>query len=605
VINLLYLQPGEQRDTAKAMAWRLGAYTTVCPFDRAITHVLFKVNPLDKTATQVSVQVDDDRVSFVDIAWLETCAQDGKRLPSSTFLQARVHYNPVCDEAVKRGDAGLGGSAGLHRRPSRALTMATSDTMLPLPLPAPQVPSSSSSSAPVRSGPPQPALRSPPLVAQGPFAGLTLGLLGWAPEDDVTKEMVRKICENGGTTVYGSAESVLEAQVNTCICQGYSTPDVGQKVLANFATIKWVDACVAEGICHSITNFLHFAPGPGPLPLQDMANCLVRITALGASDNRKRTRLQELVEVLGAKVAKQSSKWGEITHVVCVMPEHLDRKMYEVACKKNVPTVSVQWLFDCFSMNSRQPEAKYDVANVLGKMDSQAKISSETNNLHSSRSFNAEVLSGHDVLVSPSALGSDARLPQMAEELGGTVQTWRSPTEFAQLLASCEVTPSEPSTAGTLGSSAGLASSGAEAGGNGARSSGKRRHVVVLLDKEEVTEGTQLATFIAKLGTERREIFVVPAWLSETFQQRRRLPLEAFAALPPMEDSEGAAAKRQRLGSGSLGEAAYAWQPASLKSLEELAEDSRARALQSIAEQKVNEGLRLAELRREPSRLGG
>jgi len=130
---------------------------------------------------------------------------------------------------------------------------------------------------------------------------------------------------------------------------------------------------------------------------------------------------------------------------------------------------------------------------------------------------------------------------------------------------------------------------------SGADGGAGRPQVLVLVDAEEVGGATPaLASLLAALGSEARGLFVLPTWLSETYQQRRRLPLEAFAALLA-EDAERPEPKRQR-----LDEATYAWQPAELKRLEELAEDSRARELQSKVQQKVNEGLRLAELRKAP-----
>lgn len=134
---------------------------------------------------------------------------------------------------------------------------------------------------------------------------------------------------------------------------------------------------------------------------------------------------KELVEVLGAKVAQQSMRWAEITHIVCAMPELMDRKQYDAACRKDIPVVTVQWLFDCFNLNVRQAEERYAIGGLLGKMESQGKsaevVSQQTVDV-APASFAVDVLSGHDVFVSPSALGSDERLPQMAEELGAKVR---------------------------------------------------------------------------------------------------------------------------------------------------------------------------------------
>merc|ERR1719203_903533 len=75
--------------------------------------------------------------------------------------------------------------------------------------------------------------------------------------------------------------------------------------------------------------------------------------------------------------------------------------------------------------------------------------------------FPSGILAEHDILISPSALGSDAGLPQMAEELGGTVRAWLSADELASLLESSEVlTVASGSTA------AGVAETEARSGGS-------------------------------------------------------------------------------------------------------------------------------------------
>merc|ERR1719424_390637 len=97
VICLLYLPPGYDRNYAKALAWKCGAFTTLDPLDRAITHVLFKV--VGKMSANVSVPIDEDRVSFLDIAWLETTVRDGRRSSENSHAQQPVQYHPTCDMA--------------------------------------------------------------------------------------------------------------------------------------------------------------------------------------------------------------------------------------------------------------------------------------------------------------------------------------------------------------------------------------------------------------------------------------------------------------------------------------------------------------------------
>jgi len=203
-------------------------------------------------------------------------------------------------------------------------------------------------------------------------------------------------------------------------------------------------------------------------------------------------------------------------------------------------------------------------------------------------SFATKVLANHEVLISPSALGSDPQLPQKAEELGAVAHTWRS---FAELMALLKRLRSASSWWHRARERIG----GSEDGDGSA----SRRNIVVLLDQEEVGEPTSpMAAFAAAAAQETRELFVMPSWLSETHRQLRRAPMEAFAALPTTEPGSPVA-KRQR-----QDEATYAWQSAELTRLEQLAEDSKTRAMQSKVQQKLNEGLRLAELRQGTSRGG-
>lgn len=294
--------------------------------------------------------------------------------------------------------------------------------------------------------------------------------------------------------------------------------------------------------------------------------------------------------MLGARVAQQSSRWSDITHIVCVIPELLDPKLREAAQRRRIPVVTVQWLSECFATNARQPETRFSLSEPSAAAPPPPARQLDAG-VQPTQSFAATVLAGHDVLISPSVLGSRAQLPQMAEELGASVHTWRSAEELKALLEH----PNASSVARAAEPGCAVDAPAAEVAGEVGR-----RQTVVLLDREEASDGSgPLASFIAGLGTERRSLFVLAAWLSETFRQRRRLPLENFGALPA-EEPERAPPKRPR-----LGEAVYAWEPPGWAKLEELAEDSRARAMQSKVQEKVNEGLRLVQLRRQPSCLGG
>jgi len=437
----------------------------------------------------------------------------------------------------------------------------------------------------------QPPMRSLPLVEQGIFAGTVLGMVGWTTGDADEQALIEKIRSQGGTVVHGGTppEVLLDVQLDVLVCREFGPPPIpAPRVALPLATVHWVNACLADNTCHLRSSFPHFEPGPGPLPLEAMRGCSIRITALEACSHRRRKRIEELVVLLGSQVAQQDSRWAQITHVVCVVPELLDKRLFEGAMKRSKPVVTFQWLCDCFRMQARLPEDQYAVS-IKSLAGSALQIGGVAGAQTSAASFATKVLASHEVLISPSALGSDPQLPRKAEELGAVAHTWRS---FAELMALLEAYGVHPVGATVQGQGLG----GSEDG----EGSNSRRNVVVLLDQEEAGESTgPMAAFAAAAPPETRELFVIPSWLSETHRQLRRAPMEAFAALPTTEPGSPAA-KRQR-----QDEATYAWQSAEFTRLEQLAEDSKTRAMQSKVQQKLNEGLRLAELRQGTSRLGG
>jgi len=584
VLCLLYLSPGHDRNYAKALAWKCGAFTTLDPLDRAITHVLFKV--VSKISINVSIPEDEDRVSFLDIAWLEACVRAGRRSPEHTYAQQLVNYNPACDSAhaaiLGRSISSTATSILGHARPNRVtatLQMRPSDAPAPLADAAP--------SKPVVSVVAKPTV-SMPTSDKGVFAGMRLAVYSGqsAPDAESTRVLAEKLCSHGATVVRGSPEALLESRPNWCICcDAFAPPSILQQSSLKLTTISWVNACIIDGMLHSRTSFPHFNPCAGTLPIPDMSTCAIRLTAVGgahdaAQSNRKRALLEEVAQLLGATVVDQKAKWSEITHMVCVVPELVDIKQYESSCKRNKHMVTLKWLFDCFYMYSRQPEENYCIKTPQLMVPDSPGMQMQTP-IPKQRSL--AVLASFQIFISPSSFGSDDKLPCRAEDLGAEVHTWRSADELQAALASCGILPSN----GNGDEPESLAS--------GSSKGGHDQKIVVLVEKEEVSSaGSPLAAFIAALPATRRGIFVLPTWLAETFSQRRSLPLEAFSALPAP-DAEGQAPKRQRTSS----EAQYAWQPAASKSLTEMAEESRARALQSKQQQKVSEGLRLADLRRE------
>jgi len=622
VLCLLYLTPGQQRDMAKALAWRCGAFTTLDPLDRSITHVLFRV--VGKRQVQVSVPIEDDRVAFVDVSWLEACVQEGRRVCEASYPQQHVVYNPSCDAANAnvQGRLPMGMSALATGSTSQVKLQAPHSSEAPPSIAIqqtavtavePQAPAAAAQptaasvqgsisassaigacNASADMGRPlqrQPSARSPPLVEQGIFAGTVLGMVGWSSGDADERALIDKIRSQGGTVVHGGspADAVLDFQLDVLVCRDFGPPPISAtRVALPLATVHWVNACLADNTCHPRSSFPHFEPGPGPLPLEAMRGCSIRITALEASSHRRRKRIEELVVLLGSQVAQQDSRWAQITHVVCVVPELLDKRLFEGATRRSKPVVTVQWLCDCFRMQTRLSEEHYAVS-VKALAGSGLQAGGAAGAQTTAASFATKVLAGHEVLISPSALGSDPQLPRKAEELGAVAHTWRSFAELLTLLKAHGVHPVGPPVQGQ----------GLESSEDG-DTSANRRNVVVLLDQEEVGEPTSpIATFAAAAAPETRELFVIPSWLSETHRQLRRAPMEAFAALPTIEPGSPVA-KRQR-----QDEATYAWQSAELTRLEQLAEDSKTRAMQSKVQQKLNEGLRLAELRQGTSRLGG
>ncbi|CAE7499925.1 unnamed protein product [Symbiodinium microadriaticum] len=286
-----------------------------------------------------------------------------------------------------------------------------------------------------------------------------------------------------------------------------------------------------------------------------LSGLTVRITALDDSKQscRERQRLQEMAHGLGATVADQRSRLGDITHFVCVVPDRLEAGLAEKARKRQIHIVAVHWLLDCNRHGIRQPEARYSVRDAA-PLPTQSEPLLEDAVSKASPCVAATVLAKCDILVSPWALGVEPKLTQMAKELGATsVRTWRTPAELRSLLQ--------------------------------ASSEGQTRAVVV--EKDETRQGS-LEGCVEKWTPELRSIFVQPSWLSETYSQRRRLPLSSFTAFSGADD----ALSPLRVAP----EAAYAWQPAEMKRLQEAAAQADAQEAESKAQQRVSQGLRLADL---------
>jgi hypothetical protein len=319
-----------------------------------------------------------------------------------------------------------------------------------------------------------------------------------------------------------------------------------------------------------------------------MQGCHVKITGLEVTrdGHAKRLLVQELVALLGATFATADSRkaW---THVVCVNASRVDEKIFVTARRKQIPVVTLQWIFDSFKANARLPFDSY-VVELESLRNAAGAPTEPVHNID----IAAGVLAGHRILISPYALGSNddgGRLPQLAEELGAVeVQTWRNAKEFEELLRKAITAAAEAQDGATDDNA-----------------------VVIVLEHEDPEHELVRCNCVNSSceGTH----FVHPSWLLDSFTQRRRMPFDAFEI--PLLPSEVATngclggtavaaspGKRRRVDDG----ATYAWQSDASTRLNKLAEDSRLKEIQTKAQQKVDTGLRrAAELRCEAgSRLG-
>lgn len=533
VLCLLYV-PVDKRDTIKGVAWRCGAFTTLDPKDRAITHVLF--HPVTPTARDVSVRRDEDRVFFVDVSWLHACAEDGKRLRVERFPQQTVFYNPEKDVDYAR----LKGRSLASVRPLLRRSTSAPD------LPALQNSAKLSSPQSVQS----PPTRHVPLGG-GVFNGKVICLVCWPNEH----HLVEKIRMNGGAVLQNGGG---EVQADFCVRPfGAQICACGHQRVEQLRSEPWVEACVADTALLDASAFPHFEPGDAPLPLSGLSGVAVRITCV--DDNRKRPHLERMATLAGAKLLGQGSTMKEMTHMICLRPELLDRKKFEFVKSKGKWILTAQWLMDSVRTRVAQPEQKYVVSVQQCKSASSVPEQGST----STRNFATSVLVGYDIFFSLAALGSNARLPQMAEELGAKVQTMQTTEELRAAV------PASVSS-----------------------------QVVVIVEKEEARAA---ADTLRELRASADKLFVLPSWLLEVFSQRRALPLEAFTALPTPQAEEPAAKRPKTDGTN---EAAYVWQHDQTKRLEDLAAASRVRELASKAKERVNEGRRVATLRSDPAQKG-
>jgi len=513
VLCLLYLEAGS-REAALAWAFRCGAFTTFNALDPEITHVLFNVLP--DTCVQVSVPTNKE-IRFLDVSWLEACAC-GTRASEADFPRQQVSYNPPCDTVrsalfgnVRKIAHGLRRvrSTGADDVPDvsfQALAASTLRTAVDPP-----------ASAPLADVEPQ---ISPPLL-DGIFTGLVLGIAGWPSTEE--PQIVEQICKNGGSAVHGVGSSInalMIGKATMCLCPGNGPPAFAAPPHLQLVTLHWLKACIAEKTRHPSSAFPHFEPGKHAMPLSSMSEFMIRITGLeqDRKSSRERLHLEELVQVLGAKVAQQNTKKSELTHFVCGEPSLLQNGIAEVATKRQIPLVSVQWLLDCFRLGSLQPERDYAISNPSGfAAAGPGPVACFT-----------AVLAKCDIFVSKTTLGNAPDLEKMAKELAAaSFQIWSSSDELRR----CLQTPRE-------------------------------NQVVIVVDKEEAKRYGFESMFAS---TPVRQSFVQPSWLSETYSQRRRLPMETFRVFV-----EAEAVQEPRPPQG----ASYAWQPAELKRLEQVSEQA-------------------------------
>mmetsp|Transcript_7398 Transcript_7398/g.16238 ORF Transcript_7398/g.16238 Transcript_7398/m.16238 type:complete len:773 (-) Transcript_7398:59-2377(-) len=449
VLNLLYLTP-EQRSVAQELAWQCCAYTTLDPADAAITHVIFKCSP---RTVPVSVPVDPDRISFIDISWLQACAREGKWLKEGKYAHQQVLFNPSADAAAKEVRKW---SESLDR-PARALSRQGSELPPPVPIQA----------APVADVLPLPAPEPPK-----------------------------------------------------------STPQASQ-----------------------VDSNAPFKLSSEHMPVPDMENCKVRITALNPTRDSQstRARLEELAKLLGARVLDKGGKLSDITHWICVLPEAFEKEMLARARQKKQHVLTSQWLYDCYHNKRREPEHLYDIRtqSASGPVGKPREPQAEASTASAKMARVAGILQGRTILISRQALGTNKLLVQMVEELGGRASHLERPQDIEPLLLSLE-----------------------HQGSN---------KVTVLLESEEARQvDEKLASLLQKLE-QRGGRCVLPAWLAEMHAQWRLLPEDSFQAPLPGRNREEAAGtdgdpptKRAR-----VDEATFTWQTDAAQKLADLAKGMR------------------------------
>lgn len=525
VLCLLYLPAGEIRDTAKALAWNLGAYTSMEPLDPTLTHVLFKV--VVEQVVPVTVPTPEASAIFVDVSWLEACATMRHWVSELKFPQQRVMFNPAADLA--RLDAGWPRGARAARRfLSSSISDATSNPALqePLPLPALELMPKPSSllkrhASMVQVPVPLPApdhvaakaqtlVREEPVADAGVFKKLTIGLCGFAGNAE-GQVLAKSIVAQGGAALLGSDHlaEMMSQKPDALVIPGFCRPAVPPGLREPpFATRYWLQACMEDGVLHTRASFPLFTPSQGRIPVDDMRSCCVRITAIDSSRgaHRERQRLEDLINTVGARVATPSTKWGELTHILCAEQSFLDDATVARAQKRQLPVIMVQWLYDCFVKGAKQNEDMYKV------------VKEKSSNASAAGGFGSAVLAGHELLISPFAIRCTSDLALKAQELGAKATAWKTPQD---LVAKLQEKP---------------------------RLDTDKAVTLIILERSEVAE-------LLAESSLSRDALILSGWLLETYRQRRRLPVDTFAAAPKAETNSEPPAKRQRT------EEEYAWQP--------------------------------------------
>ncbi|KAK3119421.1 hypothetical protein QOZ80_9AG0670220 [Eleusine coracana subsp. coracana] len=174
------------------------------------------------------------------------------------------------------------------------------------------------------------------------FKGKTFGFSN-SFSHDKRPEVVDWVREGGGTII----DNIESTHVDFLIeCHGRSNIPCDFSCSTVVST-QWIWFCLHVGHMQDVRDHLIFTPLRCHIPFPGFGNFRFCISQY---EEKETSLLKNLCFALGVKYTVKASK--KVTHHIC---KFAIGQMYEIYCKRGIPTITAEWLFECVKQDAIVP----------------------------------------------------------------------------------------------------------------------------------------------------------------------------------------------------------------------------------------------------------